>query len=125
MIPADSKLGNANEYREFRMTQRTQVNDEPAQQVDEKWVEIGTTGGTPLSIPGGSGSNGFGSGGTRFGEKSVAFSDDLTSSRRYESTSSSSATATGYNRGREPAVEYLVPANTTTVLSNCLKMKNY
>jgi hypothetical protein len=111
VIPSDSKMGNANEYREFRMTQRTQVNDEPAQQVDEKWVEVGTTGGGRLSIPGGSGSNfASGPGTTRFGEKSVAFKDDLTSSSsRYESSSSSTGR-------RDPHVEFLAPANSTTVL---------
>jgi len=51
-MPSDAAMGNANEYREFRMTQRTQVNDEPAQQVDEKWVEYGTSGGgmQPLTM---------------------------------------------------------------------------
>lgn len=115
VIPSDSKLGNANEYREFRMTQRTQVNDEPAQQVDEKWVEIGTTGGGTLSIPGNT-SNGFGSGPgtTRFGgEKSVAFSDDFSrsSNSRFESSSSR----------RDPQIEFLAPANSTTVLSKTKK----
>lgn len=114
MIPTDSQMGNANEYREFRMTQRTQVNDEPAQQVDEKWVEVGTAGGGTLSLPGGS--NGFGGSGpgtTRFGEKSVAFSDDLTS----RSTSSSNRFESSSSR-RDPHVEFLAPANSTTVLSN-------
>jgi len=87
------------------MTQRTQVNDEPAQQIDEKWVEYGTqSGGQTLPL---TGSSNFGSGGgsgtTRYGEKSVAFSDDLTS------TSSS--------RYKEPQIEFLAPANSTTILS--------
>lgn len=109
MIPSDSKMGNANEYREYRMTQRTQINDEPAQQVDEKWVEVGTTGGGSLSIP--PTKDHWSTGGTRFGEKSVAFSDDFKgSSSRFESSSSSSRREGGQ-------MEYLAPANSTTVIS--------
>jgi hypothetical protein len=105
VIPSETQLGGANEYREFRMTQRTQVNDEPAQQIDEKWVEYGNqSGGQTLPLTGSNfGSGGPGSGTTRYGEKSVAFSDDLTSSSS--------------SRFREPHIEFLAPANSTVVLS--------
>lgn len=105
VIPTDSRSRNAQEYREYRLTQRTQVNDEAPQTVDEKWVEIGNlVGGGPVT----SGSITDSAYGTtspsRFTEsKSVAFADEQHTSTRLPQ--------------RTPNIEYLAPANLTTELS--------
>lgn len=115
MIPTDSRSRNAQEYREYRLTSRTQVNDEAPQTVDEKWVEIGNlVGGGPISGTHHHSITDSAYGTTspsRFGEKSVAFADETTS--RTMTTSSSTQ--------RAPTIEYLAPANMTTELSKFSK----
>lgn len=117
MIPTDSRSRNAQEYREYRLTSSTRVNDEPPQRTDEKWVEIGNlVGGGPISSSGGTHhhhsitDSAYGTTSpSRFGEsKSVAFADE-SSSRTMTSALASSH--------RQPVIEYLAPANLTTELS--------
>ncbi len=115
VIPTDSRSRNAQEYREYRLTSSSRVNDEPPQRTDEKWVEIGNlVGGGPIS--GGTHhhsitDSAYGTTSpSRFGEsKSVAFADE-SSSR----TMASSALSSSH---RQPVIEYLAPANLTTELS--------
>ena len=111
MIPTDSRSRNAQEYREYRVTQRTQVNDEPPQTMDEKWVEIGNlVGGGPVTASGSITDSAYSTTSpSRFTEsKSVAFADEATSRTMTSSTSSQ----------RPAKMEYLAPANMTTELSN-------
>ncbi|CAL8073626.1 unnamed protein product [Orchesella dallaii] len=106
VIPTDTRSRNAAEYREYRLTQSSRVNDEPPQTVDEKWVEVGNlVGGGPV-ISGSVTDSAYGSS-SRFTEsKSVAFADESSLSNRLQMSQ------------RTPQIEYLAPANLTTELKS-------
>ncbi|ODN05048.1 hypothetical protein Ocin01_01567 [Orchesella cincta] len=107
VIPTDTRSRNAAEYREYRLTTSSRVNDEPPQRVDEKWVEVGNlVGGGPV-ISGSVTDSAYGSS-SRFTEsKSVAFADETSSLSNRLHTSH-----------RTPQIEYLAPANLTTELKS-------
>ena len=91
------------EYREYRMHSSTKRNDEPAEVVDEKWVEYGST--KPGQSPGDSAYHSS-------KERTVNFADDHVT--RSIDRNVNSAFSSSSNR-----MEYLAPANSTMVVSKC------
>ena len=94
------------------MTTSARHNDEPASTTEEKWVEYGNKDGayTPITSFGAAGGATSSSSSRRFessSEKTVGFTD----------TGRSYGIDPGLTTGRSPQIEYLAPANTTTILS--------
>jgi len=83
------KTSHASEYKEFRMTQSSQINDDPVQTVSEKWVEIGQRG-----------ADGSGSRSVEFPDS--AYGSHFGGDSRIKSSSN---------------VEFLAPSNTITEFS--------
>lgn len=117
-MPEPETKSGGTEYREYRMTSRTRTDDEPPLTTDEKWIEYGTRGNPPIGYHSHLRDTASSSGSRTTGsEKTIGFTSNENNTKMYGIDPGLKSTSAGRTTQSTSQIEYLTPANSTTVIS--------